>query len=435
MNIGKRISLLAVVLFDLSLLMNSQAVFAAHNTFPATIVDFVATGFNHTPTTPGLGGFTDAESACRAYEPGLVGFYVYDHYELGGLGAGYGGGLCYLLSTNPPYQLEWRYAWGWARRVSCPPETPGGPQADIVGGAIGANDLIPRCPCPGDLPCGTVVKLSNDATPSASGNLAEVEPGKTTTTLRATVYDSNNQPVPNVNVKLEVTVEAYSGGHQHNDNRPKGLLSNGVSAGIVIEGNTGSSGMPFTFLARPPAGDHKIIATCVGRDCAQEGPDKVWVGVKDLAPLSELSDTYRLIGDKPAHPGNSYLSGQASQVISRIASEYKNLVQFDVPPTPVLHLNDASLERGGIFDINSTWARPHAEHCRGTVIDVRANDATGAIPEDLRNVFERVAREEGADPMWEIPKDGDGNELLSLRHYHVRLLGKEPVTGGLLCPW
>jgi hypothetical protein len=277
--------------------------------------------------------------------------------------------------------------------------------------------------------------LSNDANPSTSGDLAEVEPGKVTTTLRATVYDSNNQPVPNIDVELVVTIEANSGGHQHIIDRPKGLLSNGISANTVVEGNTGSNGMPFTFLAPQPAGDHKIKARCLGRDCTQEGPDKVWVGAKDLAPLSGLSGAYRLVGDKPAHPSNSYLSGQASQVISSIAGAYQVLVQHDVPPTTVLHLNDASLERGGIFDINSTWARPHAEHCRGTVIDVRANDAPGAIPEGHRREFELIAREFRADPMWEVPKDGDGNELLNLRHCHVRLLGKEPGTGGLLCPW
>ena len=203
----------------------------------------------------------------------------------------------------------------------------------VLGGAntIGNETLIPTCACPGDVPCGTfVVKLSNDANPPASGDLAEVEPGKVTTTLRATVYDNNNQPVPNINVKLEVTVEAYSGGHQHNDNRPKGLLSNGVSAGIVVEGNTGSGGMPFTFLARPPAGDHKIIATCIGRDCRQEGPDKVWVGFRGLVPFTQPG-SYVLVGFTPSHPANSH---NLKPTVSGLVRALTNVYRSRFPPRP-----------------------------------------------------------------------------------------------------
>ena len=75
------------------------------------------------------------------------------------------------------------------------------------------------------------IKLSNEATPPASGDLAEVEPGpspapgKDTATLRATVYDSNNQPQPGVSVTLHAEAVAMSGGHSHHsDDRPKGSL-------------------------------------------------------------------------------------------------------------------------------------------------------------------------------------------------------------------
>ena len=255
---------------------------------------------------------------------------------------------------------------------------------------------------------------------------SSVEPGNTTTLL-ARVYDQNNQPVPNVNVILEVTVGANSGGHMHDVNRPKGTVSPSA-------GSTGpdGSGLVVTFTAPASAGDHTITAKCADDSCG-EATASVWVGVKDLVPLSGVSGAYRLVGDKPAHPGNSYLSSQASQVISSIAGAYQILVQFDVPPTPVLHLNDASIERGGIFDINSTWARPHAEHCRGTVIDVRANDAPGAIPARYHSEFELISRFYNADPMWEVPPAGSVllPPLWEQRHYHVRLLGEE----GLSCPW
>ena len=283
-----------------------------------------------------------------------------------------------------------------------------------------------------------IIKLSNDASPPASGDLAVVEPGKATTTLRATVYDSSNQPAPNINVKLEVTVEANTGGHQHNDNRPKGLLNNGVSAGIVIEGNTGSGGMPFTFRAPAPAGDHKIIATCTGgKTCTQQGPDRVGVGVKDLAPLSGVSGAYRLVGGDSVHPGNSYLASQASPVISNIAGLYKIVTQFDAPPTPVLHLNDASLERGGLFDIQypgrgtTWWTAPHSTHRFGVEIDVRANPKVNpgtAIPEANFGDFEFVVARFNATRC--PPGPGPGYLRTDNQHYHVCLMGGNCCQGG-----
>jgi hypothetical protein len=260
------------------------------------------------------------------------------------------------------------------------------------------------------------IKLSNDANPPASGDLAEVEPGKATTTLRATVYDSSNQPVPNVNVKLEVTVEANSGGHLHDNSRPRGLLSNGVQTGTEVTSITGGDGMPFTFSAPAPAGDHKIKATCLDRDCTQEGPDKVWVGVKDLYQLNG-STAYELIQPNADvfHPGNHYLTANASIVLQGIASEWRTLYK---PFGPVLHLNDASLERGGYFDIQRLWNRgEHAEHRRGTVIDIRANNLPGAIPRGDFKDFERAARKYGAVARLH-KKNTD------LQHYHVRLFGR-----------
>lgn len=148
------------------------------------------------------------------------------------------------------------------------------------------------------------IKLSSDASLPSSGDLAEVEPGKATTTLRAKVY-SNNQIVPNANVRLEVTLDDNSGGHGHPDsNRPKGLLSGNGQAGLEIVGNTGSDGLPFTFNAPTPAGDHKIIATCTdpARKCTQEGPDKVWVGVKGLYQLQGSTGSTPLSRTHPASP-------------------------------------------------------------------------------------------------------------------------------------
>lgn len=202
--------------------------------------------------------------------------------------------------------------------------------------------------------------------------------------------------------------------------------------GKVLTGNTGSAGLAFTFTAPEPAGDHKIIASCTdGKNCKQEGPDIVWVGVKDgnkdLTPLP-ASSLWVPVGDKPAHPDNHYLTAKALNALTRLAQLYHDTFSNN----PALRLNDASLKRGGVFDIyydyvdqfgtrherdqEGWWKQPHKEHRRGVVIDIRANTAEGAIPPDNRPGFEDLLTRRRMSYLHE--SQGTDNE-----HYHVRLLG------------
>lgn len=290
-----------------------------------------------------------------------------------------------------------------------------------------------------------IVKLSPLTDIAESGTtLMSVEPGMTTETLVTKVYDNNGQVVPNAKVKLVVDVQPYSGGHQHdegrhsnsvNENRVGKLAPVGLGTvtenGKILTGSTGSNGLRFTFKAPASAGDHKITASCTdGKNCQPEGPDTVWVGVKGLEPIVPASDPtsgplYVLIGQDGYHPDNHYLTPQANGRLQQLATLY----QHRFPDNPPLHLNDASLERGGLFDIyweNPTkgnkrttwWTPPHKEHRRGTVIDVRANRAPGAIPDrpDVRQYFEQLVLD--IQGSFILESQGTSNE-----HYHIRLMG------------
>lgn len=51
----------------------------------------------------------------------------------------------------------------------------------------------------------------------------------------------------------------------------------------------------------------------------------------------------------------------------------------------MIGINDMSLVRGGLFDINNNWAQPHMEHRVGINADIRANSCfnrTNFIPDD-----------------------------------------------------
>ena len=237
-----------------------------------------------------------------------------------------------------------------------------------------------------------------------NGALADVEPGKVVSSIRAEVTCDG---VPSDKaVTLTVEANANTGGHNHHDSaRPPGALSPA----------SGSSPVTFSFAAPAPAGDHIVTAKCVDGSCGED-TGKVWVGVKDLYQLNG-STAYELIQPNADvfHPGNHYLTTNASIVLQGIASEWRTLYK---PFGPVLHLNDASLERGGYFDIQRLWNRgEHAEHRRGTVIDIRANNLPGAIPRGDFKDFERAARKYGAVARLH-KKNTD------LQHYHVRLFGR-----------
>jgi hypothetical protein len=303
----------------------------------------------------------------------------------------------------------------------CRPEYSG----SILGSNIDGAAHMPYCPCGYGLLGNAVVgyvcwtpraddvryKIKIEVpggVPESATILRSTEPGKTAA-LVARVYDQNNQLVPNVNVKLEVDVTPNSGGHQHPNapNRPKGSLSNGVTAGPIVTGSTGNGGMPFTFLSPAPAGDHKITAACTDRTCTPEGPNQMWVGVcptcspKGLRPIP-ANPNYVLIPNADTfHPDNHYLTLAVSGLVRTLANVYRSRFTND----PVLHLNDASLERGGLFDnlydgrlAAGWWKPPHPTHRKGTDIDIRWNPTkhpTTSIPDRNVDKFKKEALDLG----------------------------------------
>lgn len=264
-----------------------------------------------------------------------------------------------------------------------------------------------------------IIKIeSGTGAPESGATLETIEPEAPTNRLVAKVYNQDGVLVPNVDIRLEVNVSANTGGHQHHDSeRPKGSLGGSPQSAHILNGNTGTEGLKFRFTAPAISGDHRIIATCVSDTCKQEGPDEVWVGIKDLVNLG--SGPYHvLIGETFTHFDNHYLTREASARLQEMAYFYK-MIRF--PFNPVLHINDASLERGGLFDINGSWNGPHYEHRRGTVVDIRANHAQGAIPERDYLEFQQLAKEMGMEAKLEIKNDKNNNEIISQRHFHLRI--------------
>jgi hypothetical protein len=142
--------------------------------------------------------------------------------------------------------------------------------------------------------------------------------------------------------------------------------------------------------------------------------------------------------NKPHHD-NHYLTSKAKLNLLKMVREYND----QYPAGPLLHLNDASLEWGGKFDVdhNVPWlsvyatghpragnSTPHVEHKRGDVIDIRANQDVTAIPVGRFIKFEQIAARAGASAKLHCAFSGRYAcpacelDLGSNRHYHVYLV-------------
>lgn len=247
--------------------------------------------------------------------------------------------------------------------------------------------------------------------------IADIEPGQTAS-LMVRALNKDGQPAPGINIKIEASVDATSGGHDHgNAARPKGNLGGAAPNTHIVSGKTNAQGwFPFSFTAPIAAGEHTIRAECPEGRCDPKS-GTAYARIKGLVTLTESSGNHTLIGRRDEHQDNHYVTPTAALKVHILAFKYRT--QF--PTAHVLHLNDASLEWGGVFDLNKSWTpgpnnKPgHKEHRRGTVIDIRANEYKTAIPPENYAAFERLVSNLGGNSR----RHGEGDS----KHYHVRLMG------------
>lgn len=281
-----------------------------------------------------------------------------------------------------------------------------------------------RCSRIIDTPVSYIVRLINETERTRPGYLAEVEPKhpagdnpSSFVPLRARVTCSGDQPAAGIQVEIKADVVDQSGGHKHTEGRHVYPHQGSVR---VPHAFTDADGyVNFTFHAPEAAGDHWVSARCLNRNCGT-ADGKVWVGIKDLVSLYD-THLYRLVGIQDSHPRSHYLTWDVTGSMVWLAELYK----AEFPTDPVLHLNDASLERGGLFDLRYNWSQypvGHERHRHGNIIDIVANPAIHpgmAIPERNFEEFEKLACRTGG--VAEPHSRGSSNQ-----HYHVEFTGCTP---------
>lgn len=370
-------------------------------------------------------------------------------------------GNCPAQTTGPWYQYNWKTELCERQVQQCPPPT-------VIDLATNRCEQ-PKC-FPPNLLVNGQCQPPETYTLSLDQKSATLEPAntaaqnvKTSHTFTVTVTsNTTQQPKAGAKVTIKADVKQSSGGHDHTDDlhRPKGYLGNNQSVALCdpnavqpqacITGTTDDKGQfSFTFTSTEVSGEHAVIATC---DVCGGNQDQANVTVKvaGLVSLPANSTDYVLVGRTTTHSDNHYLTASAKIVAEQLARQYHK--RF--PTAPLLHFNDASLKEGGAFDIctgqettggcatatyhgyvplcqlqpngsySCAWSRPHAEHRRGSVIDVRANNIVpGAgnyatsIPSRNEKIFLDLAMK------LQIGTGKPHSPTSSNRHWHIRLLG------------
>ena len=273
----------------------------------------------------------------------------------------------------------------------------------------------------------------------------------------ATVVNTITQKPPTipVTIKVRLSVEDTSGGHDHGtDTRPRGSLNSTACAtdDTCLEGPAdGNGALSFNFKPTDASGIHTITASC--DKCS--GEDSKTVNVKVDGLIEIPSSQFYVFGSSSRHgTKNHYLMPAAAEKLLLLAINYQSQSRFKVMnpntntmvwPEPI-RVNDASLEWGGRFDIYGDWKNPHSEHTRGVSVDLRANEGTpNAIPPENFTKFEMLL--DSVIPKGKVKKyilectgdEEDGpqhdrvseNNCVSVldgsfdnnRHYHIRLMG------------
>lgn len=209
-----------------------------------------------------------------------------------------------------------------------------------------------------------------------------------------------------------------NGGHiNHSDTHPLieprdgSLQFDGVDSDhskLGIDGQTRNTSVVLTHPIPQAAG--KIVTETLitapfgwrcARECFTENSHKYEytydVGVEDLGPLPDGDEHYVKCRSEAcptplsgaSHPEGSHGTQDTTKKLKAIARKY-----FERTGRK-LSINDISLPKGGLFDINNNWATPHIEHRTGTDADLNRCDGSGGFCptcEFLRDVVQKIAQ-------------------------------------------
>ncbi|MCM8808374.1 MAG: hypothetical protein NC926_10655 [Candidatus Omnitrophica bacterium] len=192
------------------------------------------------------------------------------------------------------------------------------------------------------------------------------------------------EPLRDFPINLSARAVPYSGGHDHDGNRPVGRFEQS-------QGNTDENGEFRTYYyATQFGGIERIIAK--GQEISDSAD--LTVRVPGLILLYDYPDYIKVGGTQNHHGPPNYQDdhnhwGQ-SYLIDAIYAIALNYVDEG---GEVILINDISLPYGGLFDINGNWTVPHSTHRMGQNADIEGTGEEGKFrkPQEIEEIINEVA--------------------------------------------
>lgn len=287
----------------------------------------------------------------------------------------------------------------------------------------GVGNAVPTVRC--FEPLSSTISLSgkSELRPAGTG-------GNSTIEVTAKVMQGGTPKIGEA-VSFSGDVTPNSGGHEDHDvNRPRGRLGG-------AQGTTDANGeVKLTFTAPEVAGIHTVNATCAS--CSNTPATKeIQVKVPDLIHIPADSQTpprYIFVGQTSKHPKSHFVSNDSWETLKLVIDTFLALGWGQVG------INDASLEWGGMFDIEGKWLQKylnsngkwvtggHAEHRNGEQVDISFARPASVSMALRKKAFDEVCTNDrtplSPDILWH---QTDGYAP----HFHIYLTGKAgaPAVG------
>lgn len=200
----------------------------------------------------------------------------------------------------------------------------------------------------------------------------DVYPGKTVTWY---VFGP-----PGDTVKISLTREDKSGGHNHPNDSSNGPSGRAVPKVFQLGANYPQN-VPVTYTAPFVGGIVKIRSTF-----SSGGFDDDFnrIVVPDLVPFSGGIGIV-LTGATSKHSDNHFGLSRLNSFLQKLGARFYQKFNKEI------FVNDMSLPNGGLFDISGSWRPPHKTHQDGRRVDIHSQ----TMSEEEKTFFVEAAKNIG----------------------------------------
>jgi hypothetical protein len=266
-----------------------------------------------------------------------------------------------------------------------------------------------------------VISLSTDSIRPLGTDTSPDQP-RTTLLVTAAGVSVPNDRVANYPVILVSTPVAFSGGHEHEADRPTGSFEVPENQSVYTT-DTGLDGsFLVSYVSTATSGQELITANSAVDAQVRTTTRTLTVEVPGLVPTpaSPSPQKYFLSGSTSSHPVNHFGSTTTVAGSTSAAAQYFSSTQA------AIGINDMSLVAGGILDVFLKWVRPHRLHRVGRSVDVdRCATKAGVSVLVDQKLLDKLMQDQGGLRIVEPPPDDNpipacANKRINRMHYEFK---------------